>query len=200
MRKFKMFVDVNKEEEWLNSMSLNGFECVNVSQFGVYTFINNDETQQTIRIDSQKFKTKEQHELYVELYEEYGWHHIAGSRWTTFQYWKKAASDDDALFSDRDSKKAFYRRLLDYYGSLTFIFMIFAITMMNGNLSPFNLREAYFTPGLWDKTGSDFILSLLFETPFAFMRFSIPWFMLIFAGAFAFVYYKYQQQVKKMDD
>lgn len=198
MKKFKMFTNVDKEEKWLNEMAEKGFECTHIGTFG-YTFKENRTDVKTIRIDSQTFNSKEKYATYIQLYEDFGFEHIAGSRWSALQYWKKKAGDADDLFSDIDSKQAYYRRMLDYYAGLTISFSViaFAIFKGSGSLSPFNLKEAYLTPGLWEKTGMDFVTSFLFETPFAIFRIGIPWLIVGSICAYMFSYYKYRQGINK---
>lgn len=37
MKKFKIFFDIEKEEQWLNNMLSSGWLCTNVSSGGFYT-------------------------------------------------------------------------------------------------------------------------------------------------------------------
>lgn len=198
MKKFKLFVDVNKEEIWLNEMAKKGYECTHIGATG-YSFRKNPTEIYTIRIDSQTFSSKEKYASYIQLYEDFGFEHIAGSRWSALQYWKKKAKEDDDLFSDFDSKQAYYRRMLDYYAGVAICFSVIAFTLFkgSGSLSPFSLKGAYLTPGLWEKTGIDFVTSFLFETPFAIFRLGSPWLIIGSICAYTFSYYKYKQRINR---
>lgn len=192
MKKFKLFLDIQKEEDWLNGMAKRGWLCQHISSLGIYHFEMTAVNDQIIRIDYQTFKTKEAKNRYIQLYEEYGWKHL-GNSW--LQYWLKPADGMDELFSDQSSQKAYLRRLLEYYGFFGFIFLFFTIILFNNSTQYTNLKEAYFTPGLWEKEGVQFFFAFLFETPFALLRFGTPWFLLIWAIAFLIIYLKYQKKV-----
>ena len=60
-----------------------------------------------------------------------------------------------------------------------------------------SLKSAYFTPELWDKEDIDFLTAFLFETPLALLRFSIPWFIIIYGIAFAITYLRYKKELEK---
>lgn len=196
MKKFRLFMDIQKEENWLNKMAKQGWLCRHVSSIGIYHFEQTAATDQVIRIDYQTFKTKEAKNRYIELYEEYGWKHLGG---TGTQYWLKPADGMDELFSDNTSQKAYLRRLLEYYGTSTLIFFVLTIALFNNFSQYRNLKDAYFTPGLWDKEGLNFLFAFLFETPFAVLRFGTPWFFLICLAVLLIMYVKYQTRIKKLE-
>lgn len=196
MKKFRLFMDIEKEENWLNGMAEQGWLCTHVSSLNFYQFEKRSESDHVIRIDYQSFKSKEAKECYIELYKECGWQYLGGGY---LHYWLKPADGRDDLFSDRSSKKAYLNRLLSYYGTLA-ISMIFITFLLFNNSSQYSsLKQAYFTPGLWDKEGGDFIFAFLFETPFALLRFGTPWLLLVFGIAFVMMYLKYQKKVKAED-
>lgn len=196
MKKFKLFMDIQKEENWLNAMAKKGWLCRHINSLGIYHFEKTAASEQVIRIDYQSFKNKEAKKRYIELYEEYGWEHL-GSTW--LHYWLKPADGRDELFSDDASQKAYLHRLLTYYGAMGFFLLLMTFSILN-NSSPYkNLKEAYFTPGLWEKEGGQFVFAFLFETPFALMRFGSPWLLLIWGVAFAVMYMKYLTRIKKVD-
>lgn len=196
MRKFRLFMDIEKEENWLNGMAEKGWMCTHVSSLNFYQFDKRAESDHVIRIDYQSFKSKEAKERYIELYKEYGWQYLGGGY---LHYWLKPADGRDDLFSDRSSKKAYLNRLLSYYGTLA-VSMIFITFLLFNNSSQYSsLKQAYFTPGLWDKEGGDFIFAFLFETPFALLRFGTPWLLLVFGIAFVMMYLKYQKKVRAED-
>ncbi|MED1615555.1 DUF2812 domain-containing protein, partial [Aneurinibacillus migulanus] len=57
-------------------------------------------------------------------------------------------------------------------------------------------KDAYLTPGLWEKQGSHFVQYFLFETPFAFMRLGFTWLLIIMTVFFAIKYTKCKKQEK----
>lgn len=196
LKKFKLFLDIQKEEDWLNGMAKRGWLCKHVNSMGIYHFEKTAASDQIIRIDYQTFKTKEAKNRYIQLYEDYGWEHL-GTSW--LHYWRKPANGMDELFSDRSSQKAYYRRLLEYYGFSGFALLFLTIILFNNSTQYTSLKEAYFTPGLWDKEGGQFLFAFLFETPFALLRFGSPWLLLIWAVVLLIMYLKYQKKsVKKM--
>lgn len=195
MKKFKLFVDIRKEEAWLNEQLKKGYELVKKSSLGYYQFQKTTDTNQVIKLDFQRHLTKEKLETYIELYEEFGWKHIAGSRFSSVHYWIKEKDGHDELFSDAPSTSAMLQRMASYY------FMMFAVLLIlipsgNGEIFYLNPKDAYLTPGLWEKQGSHFVQSLLFETPFAFMRLGFTWLLIIMTVFFAIKYTKCKKQEK----
>lgn len=72
--------------------------------------------------------------------------------------------------------------------------------LFDKTLQYINPKSAYFTPGLWDKEGIEFLTAFLFETPLALLRFSSPWFIMICGTAFALTYVKYKKELRKWRD
>lgn len=196
MKKFRMFMDIQKEEDWLNEMARKGWLCKRVSSLGIYHFEKAEAGDQIIRIDYQTFKSKEAKSRYIELYEDYGWKHLGGRE---THYWLKPADGMDELFSDDASQKAYLRRLLEYYGTLALFFFIMTMVMFDNFSQYKNPKDAYFTPGLWEKEGGQFLFAFLFETPFALFRFGAPWFFLICLAILFIMYGKYLTRIKEMD-
>ncbi|MGE7790343.1 hypothetical protein [Lysinibacillus sp. NPDC096259] len=62
----------------------------------------------------------------------------------------------------------------------------------------FNIKDAYFTPGLWDAKGYDFLFSFLFETPFAIMRIIPPWLFLATGSLYLITYFRYRHSIHKL--
>ncbi|BAU28505.1 uncharacterized protein DUF2812 [Aneurinibacillus soli] len=195
MKKFKWFVDIRKEEAWLNEQLKKGYKLVKTSSLGYYQFQKITDTNQVIKLDFQKYLTKEKLETYIELYEEFGWKRVAGSRFSSVHYWVKERDGHDELFSDAPSTGAMLHRMASYY------FMMFAVLLIlipsgDGKLLYLNPKAAYLTPGLWERQGSHFVQSFLFETPFAFMRFGSTWLLIIMTLFFAIKYTKCKKQEK----
>ncbi|RHW38126.1 DUF2812 domain-containing protein [Neobacillus notoginsengisoli] len=190
MYKLKFFVDFEKEEKWLVKMANDGYHLQNAS-FG-YRFQKGEPEAATIKIDFRKFKKKEDFIDYCTMFEDSGWKHLAGTKSSGIQYFKKMNDTvDDEIFSDNHSKAARYKR----YASMCFelaisylpILLVFYLTDIIHFKALINPKELYFTPGLWDKEGVYFWFSFLFETPFALMR-GLAWSFIPLAMIFYFFF------------
>src|SRR5699024_9388178 len=161
------------EEKWLEQMAGNGYHLKS-TMFG-YRFDSASPEDATIKIDYRTFKRKADFEDYCAMFEDSGWQHLAGSKNSGHQYFKKkheAAGED--IFSDQHSKASRYKRFsnmsLELAMSFIPLLIIFYITDAIDFEAFINPKALYYTPGLWDKEGVDFLFSFLFETPFALMR------------------------------
>lgn len=173
MRKFKFFLNFEKEEKWLNQMAAEGFEFVGKS-LG-YLFRPAQSKNPNIKIDYRTFKNQADFIDYCTLFEDCGWKHITGTKNSGAQYFKKVSQNaDEDIFSDADSKAARYKRLSEMYMGLgVFYLPIFAALVTTGSIDAatlFNPKQLYYTPGLWEMAGIDFWGAFLFETPFALIR------------------------------
>ncbi|WP_107839417.1 DUF2812 domain-containing protein [Metasolibacillus meyeri] len=173
MYKFKFFINFEKEEQWLEQMASNGYHLQNT--FFGYQFKREKAETATIKIDFRKFKKKEDFIDYCTMFEDSGWQHIAGSKSSGMQYFKKTGDTaGDDIFSDNNSKAARYKRYANMSFELAMSFLpllvVFYLTDIVDFKAFINPKELYFTPGLWDKTGISFWFSFLFETPLALMR------------------------------
>jgi len=199
VKKFKIFFDIDKEEQWLNDMLSKGWVCTKINSTGFYTFKNTTDLEQVIRIDCQQDLRKKDRTNYKQLYEDFGWQALKEKSYDGTFYWVKRKDGNDQLFSDNDSQIAKYKRLMKHssnWAILTFIwFMIF---YNNGNFSKFlHIKDAYFTPGLWDKEGFAFLFAFLFETPFALMRFIPPWLFLVAFAMYLVMYFRYRKSIQQ---
>ncbi|MFT9819650.1 DUF2812 domain-containing protein [Lysinibacillus sp. NPDC056185] len=200
MIKFKIFFDIEKEEQWLNNMLSNGWVCTNVSSGGFYTFKKTADLEQVIRIDYQQDLRSEKRTNYKQLYEDFGWQALKEKSYDGTYYWLKRKDGNDELFSDNDSQIAKYKRLMKHasnWALLSFIWLM--IFYSNDNYYYFfNIKDAYFTPGLWDAKGFAFLFSFLFETPFAIMRIIPPWLFLATGSMYLVTYFRYRQSIQKL--
>ena|SRR5690625_1739587 len=154
MFKFKIFLDFDKEEKWLEDMAGNGYH-LNKASFG-YHFLEGKPEEITIKIDYRPFKHKEDFLDYRMMFEDSGWKHIAGTKNSGIQYFKKDSKTEDDIFSDHHSKAARYKRYANMsfqlaisYLPLLVVFYLTDIIDFNAFINP---KELYYTPGLWDKT------------------------------------------------
>lgn len=169
MTKWKTFFDFHKEELWLADMSRNGYRLIK-SVNGYYTFdYSNDRTEYTYKIDYRTFYKDTDYRNYCTLFEDSGWKHIAGSKWSGSQYFVKIRPDaGDDIFSDNLSRAGRYKRISSLWLSFVFFysFMLFTV-IANKTIA---LNQFYLTPGLWDMKGWHFVKAFAFETPFALLR------------------------------
>ena len=128
-----------------------------------------------IKIDYRRFKSKNDFEDYIVLFKDSGWEHIAGTKSSGTQYFKKVneCSSDD-IFSDVPSKAARYKRLSNMWFSIIITYIPILLVLIITNTikinEMLNPKLLYYTPGLWQMSGIQFWLAFLFETPFALYR------------------------------
>jgi hypothetical protein len=173
MKKFRFFLDFEKEEKWLNTMAKQGWELCGKSF--TYKFKKIEPTNAIIKIDYRTFKNNSDFEDYLALFRDSGWEHVSGSKHSGTQYFKKINENDiNDIFSDTPSKAVRYKRLSSMWVTMAMsYFPIFVALVLNKavNFTAFqNPKLLYYTPGLWERSGVYFWKGFLFETPFAVMR------------------------------
>lgn len=193
LKKTKFFANVMKEEQWLNEQLQAGYKCTNISSIGTFTFEQTNE-QYVMRLDYQGYLSGQKFEEYKGIYEEFGWMHVKGSRFDGIHYWQKISDTQDDMFSDRQSKYNYYKRLMNYSLSFATMFLALSFIIYDGN--PLNVKELYMTEGLWEMEGSLFWKAFIFETPFALLRL-MPILIFIVSAIKFFMSYT---QYKKMKD
>lgn len=171
MKKWKFFLDLDKEEKWLNEMAKQGWILARKSLR--YKFERGEE--KLIKIDYRTFKSKKDLEDYLLLFEDSGWTHLAGDKSSGRQYFMKEDSNaNDDIFSDQRSKAERYKRMADVWLNLAISYIPIAVTLYLMKFADFgsilNPKSLYLTPGLWELTGLSFWKAFLFETPFALGR------------------------------
>ncbi len=202
MTKCKLFLNMEKEEKWLESMTESGWLLTKVSFFYYFERITPQKT--VIRVDYREFKSKQDFLEYCTLFEDSGWRHIAGTRYSGMQYFLKVREDGtEDIFSDKLSQAGRYKRISNLWFLMAFIFLMYQLALVSGeNWSWANVavspKEWYFTPGLWELEGFSFWFAFLFETPFALMRGIVaPLFPFIGAVCYAWFAIKTQRLYKK---
>lgn len=177
MYKFKFFIDFEKEEKWLEKMSRDGYHLKSI--FMGYQFQRGKPEDAMIKVDFRKFQRKEDFIDYCTLFEDSGWLHLAGAKNSGLQYFKRIdpnAGDD--IFSDSYSKVTRYKRYANKSFELAISFIPLLIIFYFGGTMNFDIftnpKDLYYTPGLWNETGSTFWFSFLLETPIALLR-GISW-------------------------
>ncbi|WP_107931842.1 DUF2812 domain-containing protein [Ureibacillus chungkukjangi] len=189
MRKVKMFFDIEKEEQWLNDQLQKGYRCTNISGLGIYTFEKTDK-RYVMKLDYQDYLAKEKFRDYKGIYEDFGWTFIKGSSMGSIQYWQKEDDHQNEIFSDRQSKRNYYKRLMSYSSGLGMLFLLFSYMLYKDS-------GLYLTDGLWSMEGSLFWKAFIFETPFALLRL-FPVIMVVFyGGSYYKAYRKYSMLAEK---
>lgn len=181
MRISKFFINFEKEEKWLNDMAKQGWELNRKSI--KYEFRQTDSNDTIIKIDYHSFKTNNDFQEYITLFEDSGWEHIAGTKSSGKQYFKKIDENGDTdIFSDVASKASRYKRLSNMWlmTAISYfpIFIALVMTKAIDITALMNPKSLYFTPGLWERTGISFWRGFLFETPFVIMR-GFSWFIFL---------------------
>lgn len=199
MRKLKFFLNFEKEETWLIEMATKGFEFVGKSF--TYQFRPAEPENVNIKIDYRKFRSKEDFIDYITLFEDCGWKHIAGTKSSGTQYFKKVSESADVdIFSDPDSRAFRYKRLSKMYMTLAIFYLPILIGLISQDYlyasALLNPKELYYTPGLWEKAGMDFWGAFLFETPFALFRAIIVFFFPIMVILYLIFSFKADQYFK----
>jgi len=173
MKKFRFYISLEKEEKWLNEMASLGWQLDR--KHTKYEFSKTLPNNTIIKIDYRNFKTKDDFQNYIILFKDCGWEHIAGTKTSGKQYFKKIdkrAGDD--IFSDVSSKSERYKKLSTMWLSLAACYIPICISLVTTKAisidAVLNPKLLYYTPGLWQKTGTSFFMAFLFETPFAMMR------------------------------
>lgn len=189
MKRFKMFFDIEKEEQWLNEQLQKGYRCTNISGLGIYTFEKTN-NRYVMRLDYQDYLPKNKFQEYKTIYKDFGWAHISGHRMGGKHYWQREDDAQNEIFSDRQSKGNYYKRLMGYSFSLGMLCLFFSYLIYKDS-------GLYLTEGLWSINGSMFWKAFLFETPFVLLR-SFPLFMGVFFGiSFYRAYRKYSTLKEK---
>lgn len=191
MKKIKLFFDIEKEEQWLNEQLQKGYRCTNISGLGIYTFEKTDK-RYVVRLDYQDYLPKKKFVDYKEIYEDFGWNCIKGSRLGGIQYWQKEDDNQSEIFSDRQSKGDYYKRLMGYSSVLGMLCLFFSYLLYKDS----GLTGLYHE-GLWNMEGALFWTALLFETPFVLLKLLPVIMVVLFGISFYKAYRKYSMLIEK---
>lgn len=111
VRKWFWVWNEDKEKYFLEEMALKGFRLVKVG-LGEYVFEEDQPKKLIYQFDFKGFDKIEEEE-YLQIYEDAGWKFI--SRFGSWYYFAHEWSEEEpdlSLFSNNESKRAKYRRLL----------------------------------------------------------------------------------------
>lgn len=202
--KFRVFFSLEKEEVWLNRKLAQGFQLFDITGSEIfYHFKKVKDTDKVIQFDYRKFTNKEDFTDYLQFMTDAGWEHIYGRYDSGTQYFISDRSQNLQLFSDISSLIEREKRIRKgVFGSLSFLVPIYvALFMSSTDLSVlWHPQKEFLTPGLWQKTGSEFWRAFFFELPFALMRILnhlvVPIIFLFILAVFLNSYWRMQRYKK----
>lgn len=119
MIKFRWYYDIDKDEEFLNSMSKRGYELVEFF-LGFYTFKKCEPNEYTYRIDLIGNKSIEEMEEYLDVIEDSG--AILIKKWGPWAFFKKKGNFE--LYTDTESKIRLYTRIRNMFAFLSVIELV----------------------------------------------------------------------------
>lgn len=204
INKFKIFMDydIEKEEQWLNEQAKMGLELITVGL--TYRFVSSlKEEGSIIKIDYRTFNKKADFTDYKTLFEDSGWELVSGSMYSGKQYFRNNGDVSNLeIFSDTRSKASRYKRMSHSFLIFAICYFPLAVSLyLTSDLtfaSLLNPTALYFTPGLWEYSGTKFLIHFFIETPFVLMRtLSILAFPLLILMYLVFAYKSYRLYKKE---
>lgn len=185
LKKTKLFLSLEKEENWLNEMAQKGLVLTKRNALS-YVFTKTNKKDVVIRLDYQTFEKEQEFLEYVTLFEDCGWKLIDGNKNLRYQYFIKNSSDaKEDIFSDNLSKANRSKKLFEFYSLMTLFFLYYTVMSVTKDGSLLrninNPRNVFFTPGLWQQTGLGFWSAFFKELPFVLLRNIQPFFLVLFA-------------------
>lgn len=193
MKILKIFLDIEKEERWLNEMSEKGYALISKSLR--YKFDKTEIIDRTVRVDFRTFKSKSDYVDYKILFEDSGWKYVAGSKNSGNHYFEKILNGEvDDIFSDEFSRVAKLKRYTTYWAFYSLIILIATSGVRDMTMNP---KELFLTPGLWDMVGTEFWRAFWIEVPAVFLRafYSVGFILLVFG--YIYVTYASAKKVLK---
>ncbi|MUK89245.1 DUF2812 domain-containing protein [Ornithinibacillus sp. L9] len=122
VKKFRVFLASNleKEEQWLTEMSRKGLHLKKY-RFCMYYF---DENLNESYIYQTDFRPDAEEE-YFQLYRDAGWQHV-GNALNLFHYFRTEADQSGIkkLYSDAESIKDSYKRMISFYITLFLLLLV----------------------------------------------------------------------------
>lgn len=136
IRKWRLFINFEIEEQWLNKMAAKGLNFISC-KLGRYTFEEGPPAEYIYRLELLKGAPKDEHvENYLTTMEDYGIECVdTYNNWAFFR--KKAADGPFEIYSDFESKVDHYKRvayLLGTVGGLNLFIALFNVTLSQFNM------------------------------------------------------------------
>lgn len=188
MKKFKMFLSLTSEENWINSIQESGYRLTKINAFlHCYTFkaLTDDQFNPYVRLDfREKGMSKEKYAEYKTLFSDSGWQLLKECRSGGTQYFQQKSPEvSREIFSDTDSRVGLRKRYIRFSYMYGVLFLLYSMLMFKNSagINLLNFRSWYFTPGIWQMSGIQFWRAFIFESPIVIFRI-LPPFVLIFFG------------------
>lgn len=193
MKKFKLFIDMKKEEQYLKEMAEKGWGLVKYSAYNRYTFEKIHPESLSYRIDYQMFKKKGDYTDYLTLFEDSGWKHISGSQSSGFHFFlpENDNNQDLDIFSDNQSSRARYKRL---YNQATIWLALMVVYFILLQPSFENISSWYLAPTIWEYSGLQLVGMIVMQTFFVLIQL----FPMLFFMASAIIYALIGTKAKKL--
>ncbi|UEL47061.1 DUF2812 domain-containing protein [Terrisporobacter hibernicus] len=110
MHKTRVFFDIEKETNWLNNLSKEGYRLTNKSWF-TYYFENCDKEKYIYQIERRKPFSSKENEDYINFVSSLNINTVS-TQWGWFYFEKENDGKEFTIFSDIPSKIAHYRNLI----------------------------------------------------------------------------------------
>ncbi|MEG0705118.1 MAG: DUF2812 domain-containing protein [Carnobacterium sp.] len=193
MKKFKLFIDMKKEEQYLKEMAEKGWGLVKYSAYNRYTFEKIHPESLSYRIDYQMFKKKGDYTDYLTLFEDSGWKHISGSQSSGFHFFlpENDNNQDLDIFSDSQSSRARYKRLYNQ-ATIWLALMIVYFILLQPSFE--NISSWYLAPTIWEYSGLQLVGMIVMQTFFVLIQL-LP---MLFFMASAIIYALIGTKAKKL--
>lgn len=139
---WKTFIDYEKEEKWLNSMSAKGFQLVHYS-FLKYVFEEGKPGEYIYRIQLlENLPSHGESKAYIRFLEDLGVEMVGSQlRWVYFR--KKAADGPFELYSDLESKIRHYAQICIMLGIIGGVNLFIGITNYISFRNPMSLINLF---------------------------------------------------------
>jgi len=137
--KWRLFINFEKEEQWLNNMAAKGLNFISC-KFARYTFEEGPPAEYIYRLELLKgAPTDEQVENYLATMEDYGIECVyIYNNWAFFR--KKAADGPFEIYTDFESRVDHYKRVTYLLGTVLGVNLL--IALFNVTLAQFNVYLA----------------------------------------------------------
>ncbi|MFJ9461775.1 DUF2812 domain-containing protein [Viridibacillus arvi] len=196
VRKYRWFIDFEREESWLNDNLQKGYTLIAKNMFGVYHFVEMQNSMKIIRLDFQRIKSAHDFESYKSQFEEVGWKHIDGKKGNSFHYWIKVKDKNEKISSDKESFNNIYAKLSSYYATLMLI-LFFSIIFVNQTIDPnpfiLNPLKAINYSNLLSMNGFEFVFFSAWSIGIMIFRVVPIWLLFLIAFKWLIQFLKYRR-------
>lgn len=126
MIKFRWYVDSQKEQEWLNEMSKQGWALKSFF-LGFYKFEKSEPGEYIYQIDLLPEKVNKQE--YYDFMEETGTQVVCS--WFYWVYLRKKASEGNfEMYSDKESLKEHYKKIIQFFTPFMYLELVAALLQL----------------------------------------------------------------------